>query len=110
MLKLKCSGVYYFQRKDLFMDSINEVWESVCDICREAIHEVAFNSWIKTLTPVSFSEKEIVLKARSRFQKNIVDENYHELLQNAFLEIFGFDVTVTVTADDLTYKNNEEKI
>ena len=92
------------------MDSINEVWESVCDICREAIHEVAFNSWIKTLTPVSFSEKEIVLKARSRFQKNIVDENYHELLQNAFLEIFGFDVTVTVTADDLTYKNNEEKI
>lgn len=92
------------------MDSFYEVWEKACDFCKNTIHEVAFNSWIKTLTPIGIYDKDVVLKARSKFQKNIVDENYSDLLRKAFFEIFGFEVSVTITSDDLTYKNNAEEI
>lgn len=89
------------------MDSFSEVWMNVCDYCKGEISEVAYNSWISTLSPVGLSDGQAVLCAKSPFQKNIVEENYRNLLSRAFEEVFGFPVQVSVITEQA--KQESEK-
>ena len=82
------------------MDSFNEVWNNVCDFCRSEMTQVAYNSWIATLTPVGISDGKAVLCAKSSFQRNIVTENYTDRLERGFEEVFGFPVKVMITSEE----------
>ena len=57
------------------MDSFNEVWNNVCEFCKSEMTQVAYNSWIATLSPVGMSDGKAILSAKSSFQRNIVTEN-----------------------------------
>lgn len=90
------------------MNSFNDVWESVCDFCRNETAEVAFNCWIKTLTPVKLSGDTVTVSARSSYQKGIVESHYSDLLTRAFTDTFGFPVKVQfVSEDDQAIKRSE---
>ena len=62
--------------------------------------QVAYNSWIATLSPVGMSDGKAILSAKSSFQRNIVTENYTDRLERAFEEVFGFPVKVMVTSEE----------
>jgi chromosomal replication initiator protein len=78
------------------MNSFVDVWENVCDFCRNSINEVAYNTWISTLQPVEMKEDVAVIRTRSIYQKNIVVSHYMDLLKRGFEELFGFPVKVEI--------------
>lgn len=82
------------------MDSFLDVWQNVCNFCKNEISEVAYNSWISTLSPIGLSDGQATLCAKSPFQKNIVEENYTLLLTRAFENVFGFPVRVAVVTEE----------
>ena len=38
------------------IESLSDIWEAVCTECKKSITEIAFNVWLKDLTPVSMSD------------------------------------------------------
>ncbi len=88
------------------MKSFEEVFDMVCDICREEVSAVAYNLWISCLEPVGLEGNEAVLYVMSNFQRGIIQEKYMHILKKAFLEVLGFEVNVRIkTSEDADAPN-----
>ena len=62
------------------MESFLDAWKSVSDYCKDHMHEVAFNVWIKIIKPVRLEDEQAVLSVRTRCQTDIIEKNYMDLL------------------------------
>ena len=82
------------------MNTFEEVWEKVCDYCKDEISGVAYNCWIKTLSPVKLHGKVAVVSAPTKYQRDLTESHYKELLERAFSEVFGFQVSVEVISEE----------
>lgn len=82
------------------MNTFEEVWENVCDYCKDEISGVAYNCWIKTLSPVKLQGKVAVVSAPTKYQRDLTESHYKELLERAFSEVFGFQVSVEVISEE----------
>ena len=82
------------------MNTFEEVWENVCDYCKDEISGVAYNCWIKTLSPVKLHDKVAVVSAPTKYQRDLTESHYKELLERAFSEVFGFQVSVEVISEE----------
>ncbi len=85
------------------MESFLDAWKSVSDYCKDHMHEVAFNVWIKIIKPVSLEDGQAVLSVRTHFQKDIIEKNYMDLLNSAFEQTLGFQPPIVlITEEDQT--------
>ena len=82
------------------MNTFEEVWENVCDYCKDEISGVAYNCWIKTLSPVKLHGKVAVVSTPTKYQRDLTESHYKELLERAFSEVFGFQVSVEVISEE----------
>lgn len=82
------------------MDSFNETWTLVCDLCKSRITKVAFQTWISRIEPQDFSFEtlQVTLLVPNEFHRETVTRCYLKLLTDAFTEIFGqqFDIKLVV--------------
>lgn len=83
------------------MNSFEEVFEEIKKYCLEnnKIPSISMNTWIGPLKPVSFDGKEAVFKIQTAFQRNIIETTYKEQLKDAFLNLFGSEVNITVNLE-----------
>ena len=84
------------------MDSFNQAWELICQYCKAHISEVAYNTWLERLRPVSldFQKGLAVLEAPNHFHMSTVNSFYSKLLQDAFDTVFGPGVTFQLCLPD----------
>lgn len=83
------------------MNSFEDAFVGVLDFCRRKVEEgeitdVAYNTWIKTLTPVRLDGNVAVLNAASAFQGNCALKNYKDLLSRAFYSVLGFETEIKI--------------
>ncbi len=86
------------------MNSFHEVWENVSQFCYDNVHEVAYNTWIRSLEPVEFKDNTAVIRAKSDYQKSIVESHYSDLIHKGFEEIFSFPVKLQFVVGDATLR------
>ena len=91
------------------MNSFYDVWEGVCDFCKNSIHEVAYNTWISSLQPVTFENHTAVVRSRSEYQKTIVENHYTDLLKRGFEEVFGFPVEVKIIVGETAPQKKQQE-
>ncbi len=82
------------------MNSFNDVWENVCEFCKNSISEVAYNTWLSSLQPVEMKDSVAVIRAKSEYQKTIIESHYQKLIQSGLEEIFGFPVELKILVGD----------
>lgn len=86
-----------------------EVLNLVKEYCKQEITDIAFNLWIQPIEPVSFENDTATLFVKTKFQKELLLNNYIALLEKAFQAVLGFDVKVhIVTGDDAPAPNDGE--
>ena len=94
-------------------DSFNDVFNFVKEYCRNQMNEVAYNTWICCLEPISLSSEEAILEISSPFMKGFFEEKYLHLLKEAFAAVLGFEISVRITTKNETsssdLKINEKK-
>jgi chromosomal replication initiator protein len=61
----------------------NEIWEQSLNIIKGEITEVSFNTWIKSITPVSIENNTFVLSVPNDLTKGILSSKYTNLISNA---------------------------
>ncbi len=97
------------------IESLSDIWEAVCTECKKSITEIAFNVWLKDLTPVSMNDGKLTLSIYSAYKKQIVESNYLSLLKESLKQIMGFDMEINISLgntnplNEVQTLNNDEK-
>jgi chromosomal replication initiator protein len=62
---------------------LNTIWEKTLNIIKGELTEVSFNTWIKSISPLSMDNNCIRLGVPNQFTKEILESRYKDLLANA---------------------------
>lgn len=66
---------------------LKEIWYKTLPLLKAEMNELGFNTWIKSIEPVTMNNNTIFLKVLSDFNKGILESRYSVLISNALLEI-----------------------
>ncbi|WHH57248.1 chromosomal replication initiator protein DnaA [Petroclostridium sp. X23] len=88
---------------------LTEIWNKTQNMIKSEITEVGFNTWIKTIVPISISDREITLGVPNDFNKNIIMGRYYPLIQNALTAAASkeYNIIVTIIGENDDKKNND---
>jgi chromosomal replication initiator protein len=83
------------------MNSFDEVFEKVKSYCLEngTIPEIGIKTWIDPLVPVDFNGSEAIFSVQTDFQKNIVMNSYANAVKDAFFNVLGLNVSITINVE-----------
>ncbi len=91
------------------MESYLELWQIVREYCKSHVTETVYNLWLAPLELVSFEENKVVLSV-SEFKRNIINNKFMSLLDEAFENTLGFKIEIEIIAPDSpNIQTKEEK-
>ncbi len=64
-------------------------WSKCIDILRDNMSSSAFNTWFAPLEVVDYADEVLVLRVKSQFVVEYIEENYIDLLSRAIWRVFG---------------------
>ncbi len=73
-------------------NSLDGIWEAVCDECKKKVSAVAFDCFLKDLKPVKIDNGAFVLSINNELMRDQVEENYTALLAESIKTIMGIDL------------------
>lgn len=66
------------------MDTLlNDLWEKTLNIIKGELTEVSFNTWIKSISPISIDSDVLKLGVPNDFTRGILNSRYKDLIVNA---------------------------
>jgi chromosomal replication initiator protein len=93
------------------MDSlIKDMWEKTLNITKGELTEVSFNTWIKSINPLSIERDTLRLGVPNDFTKGILESRYKDLLVNAVKLVTSkkYNIEFIILSDD--YDTNHQSI
>ncbi|MDP4091926.1 MAG: chromosomal replication initiator protein DnaA [Bacillota bacterium] len=64
-----------------------DLWQKVLDLLKNELTEISYNTWIKTIEPLSININSINLGVPADFNKGILESRYSTLIKNAVKQI-----------------------
>ena len=62
---------------------LTEIWQKTLGLLQNELTEISFNTWIKTIEPLSLQNNTINLAVPAEFNKGILESRYQTLIKNA---------------------------
>ena len=93
------------------INSINDIWNAVCEECKKKVSEVAFDTFFKFLKPEGFDSNEFVLSTETEYLKTTVENLYKEIIGEAIKTVMGIPIkpVFVVGDDEETIKKAEQE-
>jgi len=66
---------------------LNEIWQKTLGLLKNELTEISFNTWIKTIDPLSLTANTINLAVPADFNKGILESRYQTLIKNAIKQV-----------------------
>lgn len=76
------------------VSNLDNIWKDVLKVIKVELTEVSYNTWLKTIIPISMSNRNIVLAAPNEFTKGILEGRYLNLIKNAIKEVTKEDFNI----------------
>ncbi|WP_432662102.1 chromosomal replication initiator protein DnaA [Wukongibacter baidiensis] len=94
--------------------NLHEIWDQTLKLIKTELTEVSYNTWLKSLEPISITGKRIILGVPNDFNKGILETRYMTLITNAIKQITSQDFKIEFIipgSDDFNNltKNNDNK-
>ncbi len=94
--------------------NLHEIWDKTLKLIKTELTEVSYNTWLKSLEPISIKGKRIILGVPNDFNKGILETRYMTLITNAIKQITSQDFRIEFIipgSDDFNNltKNNDNK-
>lgn len=71
------------------MDELTKKWSECQHILSENLTQSAYQTWFAPIVPVSFENQTLVLRVKSQFIVEYIEENYVQLLSRVLFRVFG---------------------
>ncbi len=91
---LKFMKIYEGKKYKMAVTSVSDIWQLICEECKKIITQVAFDCFIDGLKPVSFQKGEMTIACKEDYEKDILEQNYTEILEKSAKAAMGFDVKI----------------
>ncbi len=94
------------------INSINDIWDAVCNECKQKISEVAFDTFFVYLTPESITSEEFVISATNDTLKSMIQNIYKDIINEAIEKVMGIKIPARfiVADDEETIRKAEEDL
>ena len=66
---------------------LSKIWNNSLELLKSELTELSFNTWIKTIEPVSKNKNTITLLVPADFFKNMLESKYLLLIKNAIKQV-----------------------
>lgn len=76
------------------VSNLDNIWKDVLKVIKVELTEVSYNTWLKTIIPISMNNRKIVLAAPNDFTKGILEGRYLNLIKNAIKEVTKEDFVI----------------
>lgn len=88
---------------------LDDIWGQSLNLIRRELTEVSFNTWLKTIEPISIDNSNIILGAPNEFTKGILEARYLTLIKNAIKQVsnFNYEIIFTIPGEELTKKSGQ---
>ena len=77
--------------------SLSSLWPRVLDLLKNELTEISYNTWIRTIEPLSVNSNTIELGVPTDFNKGILESRYLALISNAVRQISSREYTIIVS-------------
>jgi chromosomal replication initiator protein DnaA len=67
--------------------ALKELWQKALPLLKSEMTEISFNTWIKTIEPISMNGSTVFLGVPAEFNKGILESRYSNLIMNAFMGV-----------------------
>jgi chromosomal replication initiator protein len=71
-----------------------EIWEQALHILEKKLNKHSFETWLKSIKPLSCYNNRLVIEAPNPFTKSWLSDRYAPLIKNVFYELLKQDVEV----------------
>jgi chromosomal replication initiator protein len=92
---------------------LDNLWSKALELLRNELTEISFNTWIKTIEPVSMDSGVIELGVPAEFNKGILDSRYSVLIKNAIKQLSSkdYEINFIVPSQETVgkYQKNTER-
>jgi chromosomal replication initiator protein len=79
----------------IFMaSSLDTLWNDVLNVIKVELTEVSFNTWLKSIEPISLNNNKIILAVPNDFTKGILKGRYFNLIKNSIKQVSNQDYTI----------------
>ena len=75
---------------------LSSLWPRVLDLLKNELTEISYNTWIRTIEPLSVNSSTIELGVPTEFNKGILESRYIPLISNAVRQVTSRDISVLV--------------
>ncbi len=92
------------------INSINDIWDAVCNECKLKISEVAFETFFAYLTPESINGEEFVISASNDYIKSMIKNIYNDIINDAIEKVMGIKIParfIVVNDEENNLKEDE---
>ncbi len=76
---------------------ISSLWPRVLDLLKNELTEISYNTWIRTIEPLSVNSSTIEIRVPTEFNKGILESRYIPLISNAVRQVTSRDLSVIVS-------------
>ncbi len=76
---------------------IYSLWPRVLNLLKSELTEISYNTWIKTIEPISVNSNTVELGVPTDFNKGILESRYITLISNAIKQVSARDYSVRIT-------------
>ncbi|HHV38364.1 MAG TPA: chromosomal replication initiator protein DnaA [Tepidimicrobium sp.] len=85
------------------VSNLNDIWNEVLDLIKVELTEVSFNTWLKTIKPMTIADGKIILAAPNEFTKGILEGRYLNLIESAIVQVTEeeYGVYFTIPGEDI---------
>lgn len=68
-------------------DNLDDLWLKTLKIIKAELTEVSFNTWLKSINPISIDNNNVTLGIPNDFTKSILEDRYLMLIKNAINQV-----------------------
>jgi len=92
-------------------NNITDIWGKTLNLLKNELTEISFNTWIKTIKPLSIEGSHFELGVPAEFNKGILESRYSNLIQNAVSQVSSKEYSINfVIANQDSAKPQQRKI
>ena len=81
------------------IQSINDIWDALCEECKKNITEVAFECFFKELKPEKIENGEFLISHGNEYLCEVIQNNYGPIIKNAIRAVMGIELEVRIILD-----------
>ncbi len=91
---------------------LEELWNRTLDIIKNELTEVSYNTWIKSITPMSMDNYTIQLGVPNNFTKDILVGRYNDLIINSIKSTTSktYNLEFIINTDDVVMEPKKPRV